>query len=253
VVCVDPQALPRAREFCRRQGLPLFEGALPKEVATPLALVFEGETCFLQPTGPDAPGPVRASFIDGAVEHRRRFGGGKGQLIAKAVGLNRNCTPRVLDATAGLGRDAWVLACLGCPVTLLERSPVIALMLESALREARQSEQAEIAHRIALHQVDAHAWLGTQPEASVEVIYLDPMYPHRDKSAAVKKEMAVFQSLLGQDADASGLMELALACARNRVVVKRPRKAETLSAHRPSYQLDGKSCRYDIYALQKLC
>lgn len=223
-----------------------------EQVSAPLALVYADNDCYLQQTGPKAPGPVRASFVDGAVEHRRRFGGGKGQMIAKAVGLNKGVTPSVLDATAGLGRDAWVLASLGCEVLMLERSPVIAELLRFALDQANRSELADIAARMILNCVDARQFLSAQLQPCADVVYLDPMYPHRDKSAAVKKEMRLFQDLIGADGDAHELLELALACARHRVVVKRPARGETLTTRQPDYQLPGKSCRYDIYTLKRL-
>jgi 16S rRNA (guanine1516-N2)-methyltransferase len=70
-------------------------------------------------------GAVYVDFVEGKARHRRQFGGGKGQDIAKAIGLHKFKNPRVIDATAGLGREAFVLASLGCHLTLLERSPII--------------------------------------------------------------------------------------------------------------------------------
>lgn len=251
VCCLDPAWREHAQAFCLQHNLTFTESLTEQEIA-PLLLVFAENDCYLQQTGPKAPGPVRASFVDGAVEHRRRFGGGKGQMIAKAVGLNKGVTPSVLDATAGLGRDAWVLASLGCEVQMLERSPVIAELLHFALDQAHRSELADIAARLTLSCIDAHAFLAQQKGPCADVVYLDPMYPHRDKSAAVKKEMRVFQELIGEDSDAHTLLDLALACARHRVVVKRPARGETLSSRQPDYQLPGKSCRYDIYTLKRL-
>ena len=103
VCCLDLSSRERAQAFCLQHGLTLADSA-PEHLTAPLALVYADNDCYLQQTGPKAPGPVRATFVDGAVEHRRRFGGGKGQMIAKAVGLNKGVTPSVLDATAGLGR-----------------------------------------------------------------------------------------------------------------------------------------------------
>lgn len=253
VSCLSSAVSSRAQSFCQRHGLTLLQADQPPaQAATPLVLVYESTDCYLLQTGPKAPGPVRARFVDGKVEHRRQFGGGKGQMIAKAVGLNQGVTPSVLDATAGLGRDAWVLASLGCVVHMLERSPVIVELLRVAMEEAGQSELADIAARLTLTGGDALVWMAQQTQPCADVVYLDPMYPHRDKSAAVKKEMRLFQALLGADGDASALLDLARGCARHRVVVKRPAKGETLSARRPDYQLSGKSCRYDIYTLKRL-
>lgn len=199
------------------------------------------------------PGPVRVDFVEGAAAHRRLHGGGSGQMIAKAVGVQSGVRPSVLDATAGLGRDAFVLATLGCRVELIERQPLIAALLEDGLqRAARNEEVAPIVARMQLHSVDAielmRHWRGEAPQ----VIYLDPMFPHRDKSALVKKEMRLFRPLVGADLDAPALLEAALALATHRVVVKRPRKAQAVEGCKPGYALEGKSSRYDIYPKKSL-
>lgn len=224
----------------------------PEKLSTPYVLEFnEGATRLLQ-RGKGAPGPISASFLNGKVAHRRQFGGGKGQLIAKAVGVQSGIMPRVLDATAGLGRDAFVLATLGCEVTMLERSPVVAELLRSALQEAQQSEVAEIIARMHLIDSSALTWMSEQAEVVADVVYLDPMYPTREKSALVKKEMRAFHDLVGADPDADALLPLAMSCARCRVVVKRPRLGEQLGERPPTLTLSGKSCRYDIYVKQSL-
>ncbi|WP_263141285.1 class I SAM-dependent methyltransferase [Pseudomonas sp. RIT-PI-AD] len=203
--------------------------------------------------GPGAPGPVRVDFVEGATAHRRLYGGGSGQMIAKAVGLQAGVRPRVLDATAGLGKDAFVLASLGCELTLIERQPLIAALLEDGLaRAARNAEVAPIVARMRLRVGDAIALMGAWQDLPPQVIYLDPMFPHRDKSALVKKEMRLFRPLVGDDQDAPALLEAALALASHRVVVKRPRKAPTVAGRQPGYALEGKSSRYDIYPKKAL-
>lgn len=202
--------------------------------------------------GPDAPGPVRVDLLEGAAAHRRRFGGGSGQMIAKAVGVGTGIRPSVLDATAGLGRDAFVLATLGCAVTLIERQPLIAALLEDGLRRATGDEEVgAIVARMTLLKGNAIELMRKMDEA-LQVIYLDPMFPHRDKSALVKKEMRIFRPLVGDDPDAPALLEAALGLASHRVVVKRPRKAPPIEGAKPSYSLDGKSSRYDIYPKKAL-
>ncbi|WXL27104.1 class I SAM-dependent methyltransferase [Ectopseudomonas mendocina] len=203
--------------------------------------------------GPQAPGPVRVDFVEGAAAHRRLYGGGSGQMIAKAVGIQPGVRPYVLDATAGLGRDAFVLASLGCSMTLIERQPLIAALLEDGLsRAAKSPEVSAIVANMQLRKGNAielmQCWEGEPPQ----VIYLDPMFPHRDKSALVKKEMRLFRPFVGDDMDAPALLEAALALATHRVVVKRPRKAPIIEGAKPSYALEGKSSRYDIYPKKKL-
>jgi len=207
----------------------------------------------LQLLGPQAPGPVRVDFIEGGAAHRRQFGGGSGQMIAKAVGIQPGIRPSVLDATAGLGRDAFVLATLGCEMILFERQPLIAALLEDGLARGREdAEVRAIVERMCLRQGNAielmTQWQGEPPQ----VIYLDPMFPHREKSALVKKEMRLFRPFVGDDLDAGLLLEQALQLASHRVVVKRPRKAPAIDGPRPGYSLEGKSSRYDIYPKKKL-
>lgn len=196
-------------------------------------------------------GGVFVDFVEGASAHRRKFGGGRGQDIAKAVGLKHGFTPTVLDATAGLGRDAFVLASLGCHVTMLERMPVVAALLENGLERAKLNvEVNDIASRLTLahgSSIDEMTKLGEH-----DIVYLDPMYPHREKSAAVKKEMRVFQTLVGEDLDADQLLEPALDIAKYRVVVKRPSYAEPLAGQKPSTSIKMKKNRFDVYVKQAI-
>ncbi len=220
----------------------------------PLQLWVGAQRLELRQSGPDAPGPVYVDFVGGAVGHRHRFGGGRGQPIAKAVGLKGGAAPSVWDVTAGLGRDAFVLASLGCEVTLVERSPVVAALLEDGLKRARNDAEAgAVVARMRLLRGDAAELLAAlEPDARPDVVYLDPMYPHRRKSALVKKEMRLFRELVGEDLDADRLLPPALAAARQRVVVKRPDYAEPLAGTPPTLAIATKNHRFDIYVLKAL-
>lgn len=227
--------------------------ALPMVGEAEFALQVSVDGLQLQELGRSAPGPIRVDFIEGALAHRRQFGGGSGQMIAKAVGIQPGVRPTIVDATAGLGRDAFVLACLGCQVQMIERNPIVAALLADGLRRARlDSQVVGIVQRMPLLVGDAielmTAWTGDVPQ----VVHLDPMFPTRDKSALVKKEMRLFKPLVGADDDAPDLLAAALALASHRVVVKRPRKAPAIAGTAPTYSLDGKSSRYDIYAKKSL-
>ena len=242
-----PQFAEKTAAWASRLGLPQqAEGA-------EFALQLGENGLQLQWLGPQAPGPVRVDFVEGGAAHRRQFGGGSGQMIAKAVGIQSGVRPRVLDATAGLGRDAFVLATLGCDLVLFERQPLIAALLEDGLARGREdAEVRPIVERMRLQQGNAielmARWQGEPPQ----VIYLDPMFPHREKSALMKKEMRLFRPFVGDDLDAGVLLEQALALASHRVVVKRPRKAPAIDGPKPGYSLEGKSSRYDIYPKKKL-
>lgn len=258
VLCNHSCCRERAADVARRLNCALVIGIDPAELDAPeFVLWCAPDGLALQHTGPKAPGPVRVDLLGGAVEHRRKFGGGKGQMIAKAVGVKAGVYPQVTDLTAGLGRDGFVLASLGCKVTLVERSPVVALLLEDGLARARAHAEEpavlETLKRIELIHSEGRDYLaGLEEQQLPEVIYLDPMFPERDKSAQVKKEMRAFHQLVGRDEDAAELLGAALEKARYRVLVKRPRKAPPLVGRPPSYELSGKSSRYDIYALRKL-
>ena len=197
---------------------------------------------------------IHVDFISGALEHRRKYGGGRGQTIARAIGLKQGATPpSIIDATAGLGKDAFVFACLGCSVTLLERSPIIARLVDDAINRASHDEHFSqfIKHGFSLIQSNAIDYLRQLDETRrPEVIYLDPMYPERKKSARVKKNMQILQKLLGHDEDTDKLLGAALECATKRVVVKRPKGSESLSAKKPTISYESKKTRYDTYIIQ---
>lgn len=202
-------------------------------------------------------GAIFVDFLGGAVAHRRKFGGGKGQAIAKATGLNKKGSiPSVLDATAGLGRDAFVLASMGCRVEMIERHPIVAAILDDGLTRAQQDAEigAWVSERLSLIHRSSHDALVSLINDSTykrpDVVYLDPMFPHpenKKKQALVKKEMRVFQSIVGADNDADQLLAPALALANKRVVVKRPDYAPWLDDHAPSMSIETKKNRFDVY------
>jgi len=198
---------------------------------------------------------IRCDFINGELRHRRLYGGGKNQMILKATGLNKH-KPSVMDLTAGLGRDSYVLATAGARVTMLERQPIVAALLADGLQRLRsRGDELElaIALRLCLHQGDSLEAVAALAEQEVpDVIYLDPMFPERGKSAKVKKSMAFFHHLVGSDDDAAALLPLALATAGYRVVVKRPRHAPPLADIKPGLCFEGKSTRFDVYPLKKM-
>jgi len=192
--------------------------------------------------------PITVDFQSQRLVYRQKFGGGRQQPIARALGLKKGLTPAVVDATAGLGRDAFVLASLGCPVLMLERHPVIHALLEDGLRRLTLKGDSckPLTERLNLQCADARQWLATNAQG-IDVVYLDPMYPHRTKSALVKKEMRVLRQLVGDDLDVVSVLETALQVARQRVVVKRPKTAPAIGTTSPSFSVESKNTRYDIY------
>lgn len=190
---------------------------------------------------------LRVDFVSGAVAHRLRFGGGRGQALAKAMGLRAGKTPMIVDATAGLGRDSFLLASLGAQVIMIERSEKMhSLLVQGMDRAAKKGGNLrEIIGRMTLLKGDAKDLL---PELSAEAILIDPMHPPRKTSALVKLELRQIREIVGTDDDAVDLMRVALENARNRVVLKWPAKAGPIEGIRIcSHQILGKTTRYDVF------
>ncbi|MGJ8595740.1 class I SAM-dependent methyltransferase [Sulfitobacter sp.] len=190
---------------------------------------------------------LRVDFVNGPVAHRLRFGGGRGQDLPKAMGLRAGKTPVVVDATAGLGRDAFLLASLGAQVTLIERSAEMHALLEDGIARASAEggDFRDIVERMTLLHGDAKDLL---PTLEGDAILIDPMHPPRKNSALVKRELRQVREIVGTDEDAADLMRVALAHARQRVVLKWPAKADPIAGIRAcSHQILGKSTRYDVF------
>ena len=220
--------------------------------------VFQGMTLFYTEThlelqqntteGKIVQGPLFVDFLSGSSGYRRLHNCTIGQPLARAVGIRQGFRPSVVDGTAGLGQDGFVLACLGCTVTLIERSPVLGALLNDGLQRALQDRIVGkiISDRLTLIEGDTKTILETlSPQPYT--IYLDPMYPLRTKSALNKKEMRIIRTLIGDDQDSPLLLECALKSAGNRVVVKRPKEAPPLSGLSPSHTTLMKNNRFDVY------
>jgi len=189
----------------------------------------------------------RVDFAGGAVGYRFRRGGERGHPLVRAAGIKKDRIPSIVDATAGLGRDAFLLASAGATVTLFERSgEVHALLKDGLARAAAESDElAEVVGRMTLIHGDARNHLaGLRPD----VVIVDPMHPPRRNTALVKKEMRQLSAIVGADEDADELMRIALATARERVVLKWPLRAPPLlDAPKPSHQFAGKTVRYEVF------
>jgi 16S rRNA (guanine1516-N2)-methyltransferase len=241
-----------AMALARSLGLPLSNAPGPDwRYALSYSPLEQGDALrlSLQLIGSKVPGPVYVDFCSGHHQHRRRFGGGRNQPLLRAIGIKPGVNPDVLDATGGLGRDAFVIASAGCRVRIVERSPVLAALLENGLQTAaRDPDTAAITGRMSVQLADSTDYLqGLAPDAWPDTVYLDPMYPEREKSAQVKKEMQVLQLLLGKDTDSDTLLAIALRRCQKRVVVKRPVHATPLGGRDTDIHVSSKKTRYDIY------
>ncbi|WP_455219408.1 class I SAM-dependent methyltransferase, partial [Kaarinaea lacus] len=192
--------------------------------------------------------PIVVDFQNQRLLYRQKFGGGRQQPIARALGLKKAISPFVVDATAGLGRDAFILATLGCRVHMIERNPIIHALLEDGLRRLARAEINTItgSRTLDLSYSESREWLLNAKQA-IDIVYLDPMYPHRSKSALVKKEMRILRKLVGDDLDVAALLDTALRIARQRVVVKRPKAAPPIGSNPPSHCVESKNTRFDVY------
>ncbi len=199
--------------------------------------------------------PLRIDFSSPSLR-RRAAQTGKSELLLKAIGARKNL--RVLDCTAGLGVDAYLMAAYGCAVMMLEQSPVLGLMLQGALADASFDPDAgSIARRMQLRQANAVDFLGSQcfeprddggdPVQAFDVIYIDPMFPPRSKSAEVKGQMQILQKFVGTTDNVKLLLGKALATGTKRVVIKRPLRGGDIDGYSPSYQQKAKASRFDVY------
>lgn len=180
-------------------------------------------------------------------EQRSRIRGGKRQAIARAAGLHRKANASVLDATGGLGRDAFTLAALGAHVTLAERQPLVVELLRDAQRRVRNSgEVALVAAADRLRILGSDALDIHVSQGPFDVVYLDPMYPEDGKSALPQKQMQLLRELAGDDVDAGQLLTHARTLAP-RVAVKRPAKAVWLGGAKPDSVIEGTQARFDLY------
>jgi 16S rRNA (guanine1516-N2)-methyltransferase len=286
IICVAYAALnfkAQAQELAEALSLSLYDSSVDRSrdardgSTYDYLLEYSDQGLVLRPSADKGYGSILCDFASSEHRHRRRYGGGNGQAIAKAVGVSGKFAPQLLDITAGLGGDGFVLASLGCSVSMLERNPIVHSLLADGLSRGLEAGREEleqgddelwsIIKRLRLHRGNAAHYLSNlvaqlaaaniddQSQSEVwrpDVVYVDPMFPLRKKSAKVKKEMQAFHGIVGGDEDASELLELSLARARYRVVVKRSSSAGYLADTAPSYSLEGKSTRFDVFALQKL-
>lgn len=227
VACDSPELLEQAKDLAKRLGLP-FDNQASKR----LLLSSSGLSLSIHPFL-----PLYADFSSATWQKRRMEG--------KKQGIVRACKPaaglRILDTTAGWGRDAAVLASLGAEVLMLERNPIMAALLADAL--ARRDDTSM---RLSLLNQDAKDYLqGLAPENYPHVIYIDPMHPERHKAALVKKDLQVLQQMIGPDEDSLALLELARKRCTKKVVLKWPESLPPLQ--KPGSSIEGKTIRFDVF------
>lgn len=216
-----------------------------KTFEKPLAIVIENQTIGVTDLTVKEK-PVIVDFLSGKLAHRRKFGGGKNaEAVARAC-FKSTTEVEVFDATAGLGRDSYVLAYLGAKVHMFERNEVVRIILKDGLRRAYNSDESDFfkEHMILEDALSIWDYMG---DVKPYCVYLDPMYPERKKSAQVKKDMRTFHEVVGADEDIENLLQSALSLADGRVVLKRPQYADVFMPNILVGQVISKSQRFDIY------
>ena len=182
--------------------------------------------------------------LKGRIEKNRL----NGEMLIKAVGV-KNIKPGiiVMDATAGLGEDSFLLAASGLNVKMYEKDPVIAKLLDDGLERAKKDPDLEsIVSRMELICEDSIKAMEDK-KIRPDIIYLDPMFPERSKSGLIKKKFQLLQRLESPCEDGERMLTAALGATQSKIIVKRPLKGEYISKLKPSYSIKGRAIRYDCY------
>jgi len=240
-----PEESERLIELARDLDLPIIDAA---DDSFNYVLVLREAKLGLQATTPPKKSPLSIDFLSGPAYYRFLHDRRISQPLAKAVGIKGGYRPSVLDGTAGFGEDGFVLASLGCSVTMIERSPIIWALLADAISRAGEHRAIKTVfnRQVTLKLTDTIDYLSSCSGIH-DTVYLDPMYPSTPKTALNKQRMRTLRELVGDDSDGSELLSAALQGARRRVAVKRPIRAVSLDGREPSFVVTAKSCRYDVY------
>ena len=226
-----------AESFSRKNNIPMVDS--PGEELT---LIFDAHGVSLSGFGLSYQGDFENMLrrvTNGRLAH---------EMLVRAAKTDKSA-PRAIDAAAGMGEDGFLLAAYGYEVTLCERNPVIAALLKDSLRRAKKNPALrDIAARMTLHEGDSIEFMAKQMDPT-DVIYLDPMFPERQKSGLINKKLQLIQKLEAPCSAETDLFDAALSAQPSRIIVKRPLKSPRLAGREPTYSLNGKAIRYDCYVI----
>ncbi len=236
VVCLEKGGQKdMAEAFARRIGTEISEKPGPK-----LTILFHAKGVSLTGYGLSYQGDFENML------HRVTNGRLQHEMLVRAAKSDKPGR-KAIDATAGMGEDAFLLAAQGYEVTLFEQNPVIAVLLKDALRRAKKHPVLkDIASRMNLVQDNSVEGMSKLLDP-VDVIYLDPMFPARQKSSLINKKLQLIQKLEPPCSEETDLFDAAISASPSKIIVKRPLKSEFLAGRKPSYTLNGKAIRYDCY------
>jgi 16S rRNA (guanine1516-N2)-methyltransferase len=227
-----------AESFARKTGAPIVDK--PGEYLT---IHFDSKGVSLSGFGLTYQGDFAETMM-----HRVTNGRLQHEMLVKAASSEKEGR-KAIDATAGMGEDAFLLAAQGYEVTLYEQNPVVAALLKDAIRRAKKNQiLKDIAGRMKVVEADSVESMSKLLDP-VDVIYLDPMFPARQKSSLINKKLQLIQKLEPPCSEETDLFDAALKVCPSRIIVKRPLKSECLAGREPSYTLKGKAIRYDCYVL----
>ena len=240
VVCIGKGGQKYMSEsFSRRTGSPIVN-----KPGDYLTVLFDSKGVSLSGFGLSYQGDFENML------HRVTNGRLQHDMLAKAVKTDQE-NLKAVDATAGMGEDSLLLAACGYQVTLYEQNPVIAILLKDALRRAKKNTVLkDIVSRMQLVEGDSIEHLNKRLDP-VDVIYLDPMFPGRQKSGLINKKLQLIQKLEPPCSEETALFDAAMAAQPSKIIVKRPLKSPYLDERVPSYSLKGKAIRYDCYSPYK--
>lgn len=228
-----------AESFSRRTGSPIVN-----KPGDYLTVLFDSKGVSLSGFGLSYQGDFENML------HRVTNGRLQHEMLAKAVKTDQE-NLKAIDATAGMGEDSLLLAACGYQVTLYEQNPVIAILLKDALRRAKKNTVLkDIVSHMQLVEGDSIEHLNKRLDP-VDVIYLDPMFPGRQKSGLINKKLQLIQKLEPPCSKETALFDAAMAAQPSKIIVKRPLKSPYLDERVPSYSLKGKAIRYDCYSPYK--
>ena len=231
-----------AESFANKMGIPLIceDSASQSKNSTGLTVLFDKEGVTLTGYNLSYQGDFEGSLrrvTEGRLQH---------EMLAKAIKSDQS-NKKAIDATAGMGEDAFLIAANGYNVTLCEQNPVIVLLLKDAIRRAKKHPVLKpIVEKMQAVEGNSIDILKSNLDP-VDLIYLDPMFPGKQKNSLTNKKLQLIQKMEAPCSLEEELFEAALLAAPEKIVVKRPLKAPFLANKKPNYSLEGKSIRYDCY------